>query len=175
MAYGLHSARWRDLAGNGISWIAFAAICAAMVLTVGDIVCRAASSVVTWATGVSPGWGLFGLVDLTQLAMMTAMPLAIAAAFFANSHIHIDLIVARLSLSSRRSLARLAAMTSAGLMGICAWTAWGELVGQLSFTTTSAALGIAYTWYWAPLIAGLALSVLGCICWLIAPEIEGEA
>lgn len=144
-----------------------------MVLTVGDIICRAAANAAQWATGVSPGWGLFGLVDLTQLAMMVAMPLAIAAAFFANSHIHVDLIVARLSTSSRRWLVRLAALIGACLMGLCAWTAWGELVGQLSFSTTSAALAIAYTWYWVPLIAGLALSVVASVWTLIAPEIDG--
>ena len=45
--------------------------------------------------------------------------------------------------------------------------------GQLDFTTTSATLGLAYTWYWVPLIAGLAMSVLGCVIVLIlAPEEE---
>jgi TRAP-type C4-dicarboxylate transport system permease small subunit len=166
--------QWRDGLGDAISWIAFLAICCAMVMTVGDIVVRTASHVAQWRTGVNPGWGLLGLVDLTQLAVMTAMPLGIAAAFFANTHIRVDLFLGRLSSAMRKRLAIFAALIGVGIMGICLWTAWSEMRGQLSFVTTSSTLRIAYTWYWLPLIVGLGLSVLGSVAAIIWPYCEDK-
>lgn len=49
------------------------------------------------------------------------------------------------------------------LLTLCLWTGWQEMRGQLEFTTTSATLGIPYTWFWGPLLLGLALGVLGCL------------
>jgi TRAP-type C4-dicarboxylate transport system permease small subunit len=93
-----------------------------------------------------------------------------SAAFFAASPLRVDLIGERQTPPPRRFLARMAAVTGGGLMGICLWTAWIEMRGQLDFTTTSSTLGIAYTWYWIPLIAGLALSVTGCVIAFLNPQ-----
>jgi len=150
--------------------VSFVAICVAMVMTVGDILVRAAAQAVKAYYGVMPRWGLFGLVDLTQLAIMTAAPLAIAVAFFLSEHIRVDIVFNLLSRRLRNLSLLLSSLVAAVLFGFCLWTAWREMIGQLDFTTTSATLGIAYTWYWVPLIAGLALSVLGNLVALIAPS-----
>ncbi len=150
-----------------IIFLSFAAISISMVMTVGDIVVRLAASVVETLSGQRPKWGLFGLVDLTQLAMMSAVPLAIAAAFFLNAHIRIDLIFNLMSRKGRRLSAAMSALIGGTVCGLCLWTAYGEMVGQLDFTTTSATLGIPYTWYWAPLIIGFGLSLLACVIGLI--------
>ena len=146
-----------------IIFLSFAAISISMVMTVGDILVRLAASIAEMLSGQRPKWGLFGLVDLTQLAMMSAVPLAIAAAFFLNAHIRIDLIFNLMSRKGRRLSAALSALIGGTVCGLCLWTAWGEMRGQLDFTTTSATLGIPYTWYWAPLILGFAVSLLACV------------
>lgn len=151
----------------------FAAIAVTVVMTVGDVLVRLAADVAGAALEARPRWGLYGLVDLTQLAMMAAAPLAIAAAFFLGSHIKVDLFYARFSRRMRRLSIRLSALVGAVTLGICLWTAWREMRMQMDFITTSSTLGIAYTWYWAPLIAGLALSVLGCCVVLIRPDSDG--
>lgn len=150
-----------------IIFLSFAAISISMVMTVGDIVVRLAASLAEMLSGQRPKWGLFGLVDLTQLAMMSAVPLAIAAAFFLNAHIRIDLIFNLMSRKGRRFSAAMSALIGGTVCGLCLWTAYGEMLGQLDFTTTSATLGIPYTWYWAPLILGFGLSLLACIIGLI--------
>ncbi len=150
-----------------IVFLSFAAIALSMMMTVADIVMRSAASVMSLFVGTRPKWGIFGLVDLTQLAVMTAVPLAIAATFFANAHIRIDLIFNIMSLTWRRFSLLLSAFVGFLVMGICLWTAWQEMRGQLEFTTTSATLGLPYTWYWAPLIAGLALSSLACLVGIV--------
>lgn len=166
-----HIADTRALDGNPagrvftklIIFLSFAAISISMVMTVGDILVRLAASIAEMLSGQRPKWGLFGLVDLTQLAMMSAVPLAIAAAFFLNAHIRIDLIFNLMSGKGRRLSAALSALIGGTVCGLCLWTAWGEMRGQLDFTTTSATLGIPYTWYWAPLILGFAVSLLACV------------
>lgn len=147
--------------------LSFAAISISMVMTVGDILVRLAASIAEALSGQRPKWGLFGLVDLTQLAMMSAVPLAIAVAFFLNAHIRIDLIYNVMTRNGRRWSAALTALIGGAVCGLCLWTAWGEMRGQLDFTTTSATLGIPYTWYWTPLILGFALSLLACVLGLL--------
>lgn len=148
----------------------FTAICGAMVMTVGDIIVRTVAQVVGAFTEVRPRWGLHGLVDLTQLAIMTAAPLAIAAAFFLASHIRVDIVFHLLPERLQRFSMVLSVLIATVLLGFCLWTAWREMIGQLDFTTTSATLNIAYTWYWVPLILGLALSVIGSLAGLVAPS-----
>jgi hypothetical protein len=43
------------------------------------------------------------------------------------------------------------------------WTGAGEMIGQITFPTKSATLGIPYVWYWEPLLTGLALGALGAV------------
>lgn len=165
--------RWLTRATDGIVLLSFSAICLGMFMTVGDVLIRLASRVAGTVTGGDPGWGLVGLVDMTQLTMMIGAPMAIAAAFFVGGHIRVDLVYALLRPALRRLVVRLSALVGSLFMGVCLYTAWNEMRGQLDFTTTSATLGLAYTWYWVPLIAGLAMSVLGCVIVLIlAPEEE---
>jgi TRAP-type mannitol/chloroaromatic compound transport system permease small subunit len=165
--------RWLTKATDGIVLLSFSAICVGMLMTVGDVLTRLASRIAGALIGGDPGWGLVGLVDLTQLTMMIGAPLAIAAAFFAGAHIRVDLVYALLGPAMRRLVLRLSALLAALFLGLCLYTAWNEMRGQLDFTTTSATLGLAYTWYWLPLIGGLAVSVLGCVIIVIlAPEEE---
>ena len=91
------------------------------------------------------------------------MPLAIAAAFWSSAHIRVDIMFGSLSKPLQRHLLRASTLVAAVVTGFLCWAAWGEMRSQLDFTTTSATLGIAYTWYWIPLILGLAFSVMGSL------------
>ncbi|MBJ3775020.1 TRAP transporter small permease [Acuticoccus mangrovi] len=142
--------------------LAFLAIVAAMGLTVADIVLRLAARITALAGG-RPGWAVPGLVDLTQLAVMTAASLAIAVAFHRGTHVAVDLLTSGLPTGTRRLLAVVAALGGAALAALCLYTGVGEMRAQLQYTTLSATLGISYVWYWVPLIAGLALSVIAAL------------
>lgn len=148
---------------NFIIYLSFAAICMSMVMTVGDIILRLASQVAGFMIGVRPRWGLFGVVDLTQLALITAAPLAIAVAFFTYSHIRIDVFLSKFSISLQQAACLFSYVLGVFLTGICFWTAWNEMRNQLDFTTTSATLAIPYTWYWTPLLIGLGLSLIASL------------
>ena len=150
-----------------IVFVAFVAVIAIMLMTVGDIVLRLFSRLVGLAGGVRPTWGLQGLVDLTQLAIMAAVPLAIASAFICSKHIRINLLFDALPETWRRLASLLSSLVGVGVLGACLWTAIGEFRSQLDYPTTSATLNIPYTWYWAPLATGFALSLLACVASLI--------
>jgi hypothetical protein len=138
----------------------FLAAVAAMLLTVADIVLRLGSWIVLLATGRRATWAVPGLVDLNQLAIMTCAALAIAVAFHRAGHVGVDLLVTQLPTMLRRVLGVVAGLLGGALCAGMAWTGFGEMLGQIEFTTTSATLGISYVWYWAPLLTGLALASL---------------
>lgn len=162
---------WRGFS-DLITLLSFAAICVSMLMTVGDIILRLASLVMAQIDGVRPRWGVFGVVDLTQLALMTAAPLAIAVAFFNYSHIRIDVLVNLFSAISKQVALLISYVLGAAFTGICFWSAWHEMIGQLDFVTTSATLSIPYTWYWVPLNIGLGLSFVGCSVGVIVTLIQ---
>ena len=150
-----------------IVFVAFVAVIATMVMTVGDIVMRLSSRLVSLVVGVRPTWGLPGLVDLTQLAIMFAVPLAIASAFICSKHIRINLLFDALPERLRQLASLLSSLVAVCVLSVCLWTAIGEFRSQLDYPTTSATLNIPYTWYWAPLATGFALSLLACIAHLV--------
>jgi TRAP-type C4-dicarboxylate transport system permease small subunit len=166
--------RWRRAVIDAIVLAAFAAICVGMLMTVGDVLARLAARTVEALSGTRPKWGLFGLVDLTQLTMMVAAPLAIAAAVFWDAHIRVDILTSTAPDRAKRWSLRLSALVGMSVTGLCVWTAWNEMRGQLDFTTTSSTLGIAYTWYWVPLIIGLALAFCGCLLAFVVPSLQGD-
>ncbi len=141
----------------------FGAALVAVVLTVADVILRASSSLVGVLGGQRATWAVPGLVDLNQLAIMTCAALAIAVAFYRGGHVTVDVVTALLPAALRRAFAVLAAILGVALCLGMVWTGTGEMIGQIEFPTKSATLGIAYVWYWAPLLTGLALAALGAV------------
>ncbi len=138
----------------------FLAAVAAMLLTVTDILMRLGSWIALLAIGRRATLAVPGLVDLNQLAIMTCAALAIAVAFHRVSHVGVDLLVTQFPPMFRRVLGVIAGLLGGVLCAAMAWAGFGEMLGQIEFTTTSATLGIPYVWYWAPLLTGLALASL---------------
>ncbi|MCB1338350.1 MAG: TRAP transporter small permease [Maritimibacter sp.] len=154
--------------------IAFSSALIAVALTVADVVLRAASSLVGLATGQRAPWAVPGLVDLNQLAIMTCAALAIAVAFYRGGHVGVDVVTELMPSRLRRGFSGLASGLGALLCLGMAWAGAREMLGQIAFPTKSATLGIAFTWYWAPLLAGLALSALGAATAGLRRLAEGE-
>lgn len=140
--------------------IAFAAIVATVAITMTDIVFRTVSRTTVPFTGNRLTWAVPGLVDLSQLLVMTAAALAIPVAFLYDRHVTIDLIDALLPKPVRIAATVVGGLLSIALVSAFAWYGYGEMLGQAEMNTESATLGIPYVWYWAPLLTGFALSVL---------------
>lgn len=107
--------------------------------------------------------GLFGVVDLVQLGVMSAAWLAIPYAFLTNSHVSVDLLAQTLPSRFASLLKALGAGLAAGLMALIFFYGWRAAAQQAQFGDLSQTLGLPRTWYWAPLLFGAALSVLATV------------
>lgn len=143
--------------------IAFAAILATVAITLADIVLRAIGRLALPFTGTRLTWAVPGLVDLSQLMVIVAASLSIPFAFLNDGHVAIDLLDRVLPRGLRRLAALLAAALALGLVGGCLWHGWAEMRMQQQMHTSSATLGIPQLYYYAPLLAGLGLSLLAII------------
>ena len=128
-----------------------ACLMAAGLVTVVDIVLR-------FFGGVVPG-----AVDLVQLFIMAAAFAAIPWAFHTDGHIGVDLVTERLPAPVQAVLRALAALAAAAVMALILVYGWQAAALQMQFGDVSQNLGVPMVWYWAPLLAGAALSVAACL------------
>jgi len=143
--------------------IAFVAIVATVLVTLTDIGLRTASQLMVPFTGHRATWAIPGVVDLSQLLVLVAAALSIPVAFYNGKHVVIDLIDVMLSKRLRALSALCGAALSVWLVGASLWYGAGEMAMQQEMHTTSATLSIPYVYYWMPLLAGLALSIVAIV------------
>jgi TRAP-type C4-dicarboxylate transport system permease small subunit len=143
--------------------VSFVAACIAVILTVTDICLRLASGGMRAITGQGTNWAVNGLVDLTQLAVMTCASFGIAVAFSRANHVSIDLVTTLLPAPVRGGLAIMASVLGMVLACAILWAGIGEVVAQFAYPSRSATLGIPYIWYWFALLSGFALAPLGAL------------
>ncbi|ETX12664.1 hypothetical protein MUS1_00510 [Marinomonas ushuaiensis DSM 15871] len=162
----------KQLVSDLVTVLSFIGIALAMLLTVVDVGLRLSSTIIEVFTNIRPRWGIIGVVDLMQLAIMVAVPLGIGVNFLNNRHIRVDIALDFLGKRFCCFSRSLTAMTGIAVLGICLWSASKELNGQFVFPSSSATLSLPLTWYWMPLIAGLTISLVVCISSFLYPLFE---
>ena len=121
------------------------------LVTVADIVLR-------FFGGAVPG-----AVDLVQLFVMATAFAAIPWAFHTDGHVGVDLVSERLPAPVQAALRMLAALAAAVVMALILVYGWQAAALQMRFGDVSQNLGVPMVWYWAPLLAGAALSLAACL------------
>jgi TRAP-type C4-dicarboxylate transport system permease small subunit len=139
---------WLTVLTRVVALLGAAALGGAMLVTVADVALRPTDA------------GIFGVVDLVQLGVMAAAWLAIPYAFLTDSHVSVDLLADRMPPRLNAALKALGAGLAAGLMALVLVNGWQAAAQQAQFGDVSSTLALPKTWYWAPLLAGAALSVL---------------
>jgi TRAP-type C4-dicarboxylate transport system permease small subunit len=119
--------------------------------------------IVDIATRKSVGFSILGMVDLNQLAQMACVFLVLPLAFLHESHITVDFITDRLPRRARAGIQAASALLGAALLAAILWHSVGQALIQFRQGDRSQTLGIPMLWYWAPLVAGVALSVLAVL------------
>ena len=147
--------RLEALADRGLSWVAYAGVLALMLAV--------AVLIVDIATRKSIGFSILGMVDINQLAQMACVFLVLPLAFLRESHITVDFITDRLPARWRAVIEALSALLGATLLAAILWNSIGQAHIQLRQGDKSQTLGIPMIWYWAPLVAGTALSMLAVL------------
>ena len=108
------------------------------------------------------GFSILGMIDLTQLAQMACVFLVLPLAFLKESHVSVDFITERFPPRARAAIECVSALIAIVLLAAILWYSWGQARIQVSQGDRSVTLGIPMLWYWAPLLAGTALSIAAC-------------
>jgi TRAP-type C4-dicarboxylate transport system permease small subunit len=106
----------------------------------------------------SLGISVKGTIDLTQLAQMACVFLALPYVFLKESHISVDFVTDRLPARVRAAVRVAAELVTLILMGAITWYSFAQAGIQIGQGDRSVTLGIPILAYWAPALAGMALS-----------------
>jgi TRAP-type C4-dicarboxylate transport system permease small subunit len=115
------------------------------------------------------GWSLPGLIDLSQLLVMTSVFLCIPYTFERRANVDVDLLFERLPRSLRVPLAVLWALLSAGFLAAVTWHAAVAAVQVLENGERSPTLGWPMVLYWAPMLFGCAAAAAVCVLQALRP------
>ncbi|MEP4037903.1 TRAP transporter small permease subunit [Pseudophaeobacter sp.] len=133
-------------------WIGGVMMIAVILATVADVFARKFLNT-----------GYFGLVDVTQLAVIGFAYLAMPRAFLVGSHVAVELYDHRLSVNGDLILKSVALILSLGVLSVLLFYGWTQASRILRYGDVSQNVEIPMIWYWALLMGGTALSWLICV------------
>lgn len=127
------------------------------VLNVGDIATRRLTT-----------WNLTGIVDITQLMVMSCAFMCIPYTFMREAHIDVDFITTHLPPRINSALMGVWSLAGALFMAAVTWYAGVAALQAYVNNDQSTTIGIPIVWYWVPLLFGCVLSVLACASLVLA-------
>ena len=127
------------------------------VLNVGDIATRRLTT-----------WNLTGIVDITQLMVMSCAFMCIPYTFMREAHIDVDFITTHLPPRINSALLGVWSLAGALFMAAVTWYAGVAALQAYVNNDQSTTIGIPIVWYWVPLLFGCVLSVLACASLVLA-------
>ena len=143
----------------GCAALGIAVLIACALITVVDVIGRR-----------TLGLSLPGLIDLSQLPVMTGVFLCLPYAFERRAKFEVDLVFGRLPRPVRRALALLWSMACAGFLALIVWHA-GRAAGQvLEYGERSPTLALPMIFYWLPILFGCELAGRVCLQQMISDD-----
>jgi TRAP-type C4-dicarboxylate transport system permease small subunit len=134
------------------AWIGVAILIACALLTVADVVLRRVS-----------GEAIPGMVDVTQLMVMTGVFLCIPYVFQQRANVEVELVHERLPMLLQRSLSLLWSVVSAVFLVAIAWYVGIAASQVLEYGDRSPTVAIPMIGYWAPILFGTIVSTVVCL------------
>lgn len=135
------------------------------------VLCYAAAALLTVADIIGSRFGLpiVGVIDLVQLFVLAGAWLVIPYAFVAGAHVGVDLVVDMLPTRWRRLIRALMSVVAVVLLSLILNECFKTYELKVLFGDRSQQLGIPITWYWLPLLAGVALSIVAAALTIFVP------
>ena len=143
--------QWLERFTRRSTYIGVALLLLCALLNVGDIATRRLSSL-----------NLTGMVDITQLMVMTCAFMCIPYTFMREAHIDVDFITSHLPPRLNSALMGVWSLAGALFMAAVTWYAGVAALQAYVNHDQSTTIGIPIVWYWVPLLFGCVLSVLAC-------------
>lgn len=109
---------------------------------------------------------VLGVVDVMELALVVCVFFAIAAVFFRDEHITVDIVDRLLPAPVVRTLRVVAWLIAAGLLGASLYQMLPAALEKLDSSEVTMTLGIPRYIHWIPILLGFALALLACL-WLL--------
>ena len=135
--------KFRNAAAAVCGWAASIALAAMMLVTVADVLLRAAVN--------KP---LRGTLEIVELLLACTFFLALPASFLREEHIVVD-IVDGWAPRWVPWLRRAAGMLAVVVMAAMAWQGWIGARDTLAFHDVTSDLEIPRIWYWVPVLIGM--------------------
>lgn len=142
---------WRAVFALSCGWVASFFIAAMMLLTVADVLLRAATN--------TP---IRGALEIIELLLAASFFLALPAVFLREENIVVDLIDP-IAPRSIPLLKRTALAISVFLLVIMAIQGWLAAKDTLAFGDVTSDLSLPKILYWIPVLAGLILSAIAAL------------
>jgi TRAP-type C4-dicarboxylate transport system permease small subunit len=143
---------WRGAAAAACGWVAAATLAAMMLLTVADVLLRAAIN--------RP---IRGALEIVELLLACTFFLALPASFLRDEHILVDVVDGFFGGPEGRWVRRLrqvAGMLGVLVMAVMAWQGGLTAKDALLFKDVTSDLSLPVIWYWIPVLVGM---VGGCL------------
>ena len=134
---------WRTAAAAVCCWVASVSLAAMMLVTVADVLLRAAIN--------RP---IRGTLEIVELLLACTFFLALPATFLRDEHIVVD-VVDGVAPRSVPLLRRIAALLAVLVMVVMAWQGWIAARDTLVFNDVTADLSLPRIWYWIPVLGGM--------------------
>lgn len=109
------------------------------------------------------GFSITGTVDLTQLAQMFCVSLALPLAFLREGHVSVDFITDRLPARALTCLKGVAHLVCMVLLAAIAWYSLEQAGTQIAQGDKSQTLALPIALYWAPLLIGTLLAAIASL------------
>ncbi len=140
-------------------WVAAAALAAMMLLTVADVLLRAAIN--------RP---IRGTLEIVELLLACTFFLALPASFLRDEHIVVDIVDGFVGGETGRwvpLLRRFSCMLGVVVMAVMAWQGWIAAKDTLAFNDVTSDLALPRVWYWIPVLAGMVGACLAAAAMLL--------
>ena len=143
---------WAEAVTRYAAWFAMALLFVAIAVTIVDV-----------STRRTIGWSVPGLVDLTQLFVMSFVYFSIPFGFMREANVSVDFLTDRLPRRGVALVKAVCALLGAAFMLGITYYSWIRAMQQVENGDASQTIGIPFAWYWGPLLIGGGLSVIAAL------------
>jgi len=144
--------RGLDRASEALAFAGMVLISVAIAALIVDIVGRK-----------TVGFTILGIGDIMQLLVMACICLGMPLVFAREGHVGVEFVTDGLPRRVLLALKLVVALVTGAVTIMLLRYGWLQAEQQIAKGDVSTTLAIPVVWYWAPLLIGLAVSVLGCL------------
>jgi TRAP-type C4-dicarboxylate transport system permease small subunit len=148
--------KWIDRLAQALSWAGAICLTVMMLATILDVGLRAVF-----------GTPVFGTFEMVELMLVGVVFLALPEVFLKDQHVTVDVVDQVVPARVSRLLKSAAALLTLGFVAVLGWNMTGPALDAARFGETTLDLKLPIWIFWAPMLLGLAASLLAALVSLL--------